>query len=158
MKASVPFVRSPFNYDRDSVSESSGLRCDDVSLTKQSFAEEVDINNIVRRFGLTGELPVGVRMPTYADFTGVSDFQSALNAIVSARESFETMPAHVRAEFHNDPARFVDFCSDPGNRDRAIKLGLIVPPPAPPGPSAAPAGVPGTPPATPVPTPPSSNA
>lgn len=122
-----PFLRSAFNYDRNRASDESGLLCEDVSLAKQAFAEECDINTIVRRFGITGELPQGVRMPTYGDFTTVVDFQTAMNAIVSARESFEEMPADVRYRFHNDPAEFVDFCSDPANRAEAEKLGLVVP-------------------------------
>jgi len=118
-------ARAAYSYDVDAASDEAGLRCLDESLTKQAFAEECDINTIVRRFGLTGELPVGVRMPTYGDFEGVSDFHSAMNAVAKARESFDTMPAHVRARFHNDPGEFVDFCSDEANRAEAEKLGLV---------------------------------
>lgn len=110
-----------------SPSDDVGLECRDPSLAKQSFAEEVDINTIVRRFGLTGQLPENVRMPTYGDFTGLSDFRDAMNAVVAARESFDLMPAAVRARFHNDPAEFVDFCSDSKNQDEALSLGLIAP-------------------------------
>lgn len=122
-----PFVRSAYNYDRDLASDESGLRCEDVSLAKQSFAEECDINTIVRRFGVTGELPTNVRMPTYGDFSTVVDFQSAMNAIASANESFDAMPAEVRSRFHNDAGEFVDFCSREENRAEAIKLGLVLP-------------------------------
>lgn len=121
------FVRSAYNYDRDAASDASGLACVDESRAKQSFAEECDINTIVRRFGLSGELPTGVRMPTYADFTGIFDFHSAMNAIAQAGEAFDSMPAHVRARFDNDPAKFVDFCSQEENRAEAIKLGLVDP-------------------------------
>ena len=38
-----------------------------------------------------------------------------------------TMPADVRARFNNDPALFVDFCSDEANLDEMRKLGLAVP-------------------------------
>lgn len=120
-----PFLRSAFNYDRVKASDEAGLRCLDPTLTKQSFAEEVDINTIVRRFGLTGELPQGVRMPTYGDFQGITDFHEAVNAIAQANESFDAMPGEVRARFHNDPGEFVAFCSDPENRAEARKLGLL---------------------------------
>lgn len=118
------FFRSGYNYDRDVVSLETGLECKDVSLAKQSFAEEVDINTIIRRFGLSGELPVNVRMPLNVDFEGVFDFQSAMNVIVDARQSFDSMPAQVRSRFSNDPAKFVDFCSNPENLEEARKLGL----------------------------------
>lgn len=119
------FVRSDGNYDMFEASEASGLRCEDVSLAKQSFAEEADINTIVRRFGLSGELPVGARMPTYGDFALVNDFKTAMDALALANESFEAMPAAIRARFHNDPAEFVDFCSNDENIDEARKLGLV---------------------------------
>lgn len=120
-----PFVRSAYNYDQDEASDEAGLVCLDASRTKQSFRDEADINTIVRRFHLTGELPVGVRMPEYGDFEDVVDFQSAMNAIAVARESFDAMPAAVRERFHNDPAEFVAFCSDEANRAEAEKLGLV---------------------------------
>jgi phage internal scaffolding protein len=125
------FVRSTFNYDMNAASDESGLRCDDVSLAKQEFAEECDINTIARRFGITGELPSGVRMPSYGDFSSVVDFHTAFNAVALANEAFETMPADVRSRFQNDPGKFVDFCSDESNRDEAIRLGLVPPPPVP---------------------------
>lgn len=123
----VPFLRSSFNYDTDAASRESGLRCSDVTLAKQSFQEECDINVIVRRFGLTGQLPTGVRAPTYGDFSDVVDFHTAMNAVAQAGEAFDRMPAEIRARFHNSPQEFVEFCSQESNREEASKLGLVVP-------------------------------
>ena len=123
----VPFFRTGYNYDADEVSRETSLICDDESLAVQSERDECDINTIVRRFGLTGHLPVGVRMPTYGDFVGVSDYQTALHAIMDADEAFMAMPAEVRERFGNDPAAFVDFCGDPANMEEARKLGLVPP-------------------------------
>lgn len=124
------FVRNPYGYDRDLASADSALYCDDPSLAQQSAAEESDINVIVRRFGLTGQLPVGLRAPTYGDFGDqIFDFQSAMNAVRQADESFMRMPAQVRSRFHNSTQEFVDFCSDEGNRAEAEKLGLVIPKP-----------------------------
>lgn len=121
------FLRTAFNYDMKEASDASGLLCEDVSLTKQAFKEECDINTIVRRFGLSGELPTGVAAPTYQDFEGIFDFHSAMNAISKAHEAFDQMPAEVRVRFSNDPAQFVDFCSQESNRSEALRLGLLVP-------------------------------
>lgn len=124
-----PFVRSAFNYDRDAASQESGLLCEDPSRTQQSFAEECDINTICRRFGVTGMLPQNVAPVLDSAFHEIFDYQSALNVMRQADESFMTMPAHVRARFHNDAGEFVDFVSDEDNRYEAIKLGLVMPPP-----------------------------
>lgn len=123
----MPFLRTAFNYDRNAASDESGLACLDPSMAKQAFKAECDINTIVRRFGVTGELPTGVRMPTYGDYTGLTDYHTALNAIAQANEAFDAMPAEIRKRFNNNPGEFVDFCSDEANRDEAMKLGLIVP-------------------------------
>lgn len=101
------------------------LTCNDPSRAKQEFKDDADINVIVKRFGLLGKLPTGVRMPTYGDFTAVSNFHDAANAIAQARESFSAMPAEVRARFQNDAGAFVAFCSDPANSAEAEKLGLV---------------------------------
>jgi len=140
MVQKVPFVRSAYNYDRDSFSDASGLFCDPEtdegrSRTVQSQAEEADINVIVKRFGLTGQIPSGIRTPTYGDFLNVYDFQSAMNAIRQAQESFDAMPAEVRSRFHNDPNEFVNFCSELDedgkykNLEEMEKLGLTKPVP-----------------------------
>lgn len=104
---------------------SSRLVCRDPSRAKQEFRDECDINTIVKRFGITGKMPQGVRMPMFGDFDQVSNFHEAANAIAAARESFSAMPAEVRSRFNNDPEVFVQFCGDEANRAEAIKLGLV---------------------------------
>ncbi|WNK12516.1 MAG: internal scaffolding protein [Microvirus sp.] len=120
----MEFTRNAFNYDTDAASETTGLMCLDASKTQQQFADDADINTIVRRFGLTGQLPTAGAMPTYGDFDAVVDYHTAVNSIRSATEAFMALPGAVRLEFSNDPQRFVDFCSDPRNIVRARELGL----------------------------------
>lgn len=120
-------VRGLYAYDTDQVSAETGLECLDPSLAQQHQAEDADINTIVRRFGLTGQLPQNVRPPMYGDFGDGMDYRSSLHAIMAARDSFMKMPAHVRQRFGHDPAEFVDFCSNPENLDEMRKLGLAVP-------------------------------
>lgn len=126
MSKSLVFLRTPYNYDTMQVSDETGLSCPEDSLAQQHAKEESDINTIVRRFGLTGELPSGVRAPQYGDFTEATDYHTAMNAVIAANNSFMQLPADVRARFNNDAGAFVDFCSDEKNRDEAKKLGLIV--------------------------------
>lgn len=123
------FARTPYNYDRNKASVESGLKCLDPTRTQQQFKDEVDINTIAKNFGITGRMPVNVRMPTFGDFEDVVDYQTALNAARRASQSFMAMPAEVRARFENNPQRFLEFCSDPNNREEAIKLGLVPKPP-----------------------------
>jgi len=131
-----PFVRNPYNYSLADASNEAGLdcSCDGMGRTKQQFAEEADINTLIKRFGLDGKMPVGVRMPTFGDFSQVYDYQTAQNALKQASDSFMALPARVRARFSNNPHEFVEFCSDDSNRAEAIALGLVpLPPPLPVG-------------------------
>lgn len=119
------FLRTPYNYDREAASDDSGLICSDPSLAQQQFREESDINTIVKRFNLTGELPSGVSVPQYGDFLEVTDYHTAINLVKEADAAFLALPAHVRARFNNDAGAFVDFVSDDANRAEMETLGLI---------------------------------
>lgn len=123
------FLRTAFNYDIGEVSEMTALYCPDTpedNRTKQSFKDECDINVIVDRFMKTGEMPKDLRQPVYGDYDGVIDFQSAMNAVVQAEETFMAMPASVRARFDNDPQKFLDFADNDGNAEEMVKMGLAV--------------------------------
>ena len=115
-------------YDNFSaMSDETGLKCLDPSLTQQQFRDESDINTIVDRFMKTGHLPDPVSMPQYVDYEGVFDFQSAMNVVRQADENFMRMDAKVRARFHNSPQEFLEFFANPANSDEAVRLGLAVP-------------------------------
>ena len=120
-----PFVRDPYNYDKDEVSNETGLKCEDPSLAQQHMKDECDINVIVERFGVTGQLPVTTLQPTYGDFSGVSDYQDALIKLQQTDADFMALPAAIRARFANDPFELVNFLASEANRDEAIQLGLI---------------------------------
>lgn len=120
-------MRTPYNYDRDEVSFETGLACEDPSLAIQSDAIDADINEIVRRFGVTGTLPQVEMPPTYGDFEGVVDYHTAMNLIADANSRFLELPADVRAKFENDPGKFVAFCSDEKNLAEMRELGLAIP-------------------------------
>jgi len=125
MKDKLPFVRNPYNYDMALVSQETGLACQDPSLAQQHMRDECDINVIVERFGVTGQLPVRAIEPTYGDFSGVTDYHTALNKIKAAEAEFMALPAKLRAKFDHDPNALLNFLENEANRDEAIELGLI---------------------------------
>lgn len=125
MVTKAPFLRTPYNYDRDAASNESGLACEEPSLAQQHFKDECDINNILRQFNVTGMLPEAPLSPRYGDFTGIVDYHSALNAVIAAEDGFMALPAQIRSRFENDPELLINFLDDPNNRDEAIKLGLV---------------------------------
>ncbi len=95
--------------------------------TKQEFKKECDINQIMKRAKLAGGLPpADPSTLQYGDARGY-DFHAAMNLITEAQQRFEGLPASIRNEFANDPARFLDFVQDNTNEERAREMGLIPP-------------------------------
>lgn len=95
----------------------------------QSFKEECDINNIMAKFQRTGALEwVQKYEGQYGDVTGVT-FESAMQTVMKAQEMFDDLPSSVRDRFANNPAAFLEFLGDEGNRAEAERLGLVVPRP-----------------------------
>lgn len=123
----MDYLRIYPNYDSRAASDEVALVCPEDTLTVQSSKDDADINVLVRRFGLTGQLPQVQVPPSFQDFDAVFDYQSAQNLILAANRSFAAMPADVRSRFGNNPEAFVRFCDDPANLDEMRKLGLAVP-------------------------------
>lgn len=94
------------------------------SKTKQSFREECDINNILKKFAATGQINHLRDNPQYADFSTVEDYQHALSTVLLAQDQFAGLSAQVRDRFANDPNKFLQFMSDPQNATEMVKLGL----------------------------------
>lgn len=122
-------------YSAYRVHDRVGIDCSDAvepSKTRQEFADECDINKIMERYDVSAGLipfPDARQEPRYFDCSEVPDLQSAMNGIMAAEEAFMTLPAKVRAEFENDPVRFVEFACDPENLDQMRDWKLA--PPAP---------------------------
>lgn len=115
----------PENYNTNEASDESGLDTGTEGGAQQNFKDECDINTILARFKIGYEMPAGIRVPQYGDFTGINDFHTAANAIAKAREAFDQLPAPVRSKFENDPGKFVDFATNEENREELKKMGLL---------------------------------
>lgn len=94
--------------------------------TQQHQKDEADINQIMRKFqktGLVNHLAKG--HPSYGDFTVVTDYQTALEQVEQAHQSFMALPANIRRRFSNNPGELVAFMSDENNREEGEQLGLF---------------------------------
>lgn len=129
--ASKVIVRSAFLYDSDALSDDTAVKEFSESMTDQSQKEDADINTLIKRFGITGEIPVLDRLPVQGDFVGNMTYHEAQNALLEADAAFMELPAELRARFHHDPGQFVQFCSNKENKAELLKLGLMPAPPDP---------------------------
>ncbi len=135
---STSFFKTPFNHDTSQESVRTGYLETLPSKAQQHQAEEADINTIVKRFNVTGQLPQIPLPPALDEFAEVFDFQTAMNTLAAAKRSFEMLPADIRAAFGNDPHQFVGTVDnmlavqDEGTREGNLKvlraMGLAVTP------------------------------
>lgn len=98
------------------------------SMTQQDDAKDCDINLIMKRYTKTGQLPNILGTPLGGDFTNTADYREMVEQIQQANELFQEIPAEIRGRFLNDPAKFIEFASNPENLDELRKLGLANPP------------------------------
>lgn len=137
-KIDIPNFRTEYNYDRNEVSDETGTKNLEKSMTKQEFAEDADINTIIERFGIGYEMPVNHMPPRSGDFTNLPDFTGAVKMVRQAQEVFNALPAKIRNRFQNEPSKYIEFFEDPDNYDEAVKLGLAMPRPPEPDPEPKP--------------------
>lgn len=99
------------------------------SMTDRGSGQGLDINEIVRRAQRGGALSTGMqsgRQPMFGDVSRV-DYLQSLNAQVTTRQAFDSLPSHLRIRFANDPSKLLQFLDNEENRPEAEKLGLVRP-------------------------------
>ncbi len=126
MKKTSVFIRTQYNYDPNAASNVSGLGCPEPTRAQQHHREECDINEIMRRFGKTGVMPITTLNALYGDFESV-DYHTALNQIIASEREFDALPSNIRKRFENDPWELVQFLQNEANYDEAVELGLVNP-------------------------------
>lgn len=120
---------APYNWDGMVADPKTGELVKELSLTKQSFVAECDINNIIKDFTQTGfvaHINQHAASGAFVDLPDQIDFQAGLDLVRQASDAFAALPAKLRARFGNDPAQFLDFMHDPKNQQEAIDLGLAI--------------------------------
>lgn len=103
----IPLDASLRSYDSAVVSDETATETGPDSVVQQQFLDDADINVIMRRYGMTSAMPSGVAGGVYGDFTGITDYESAVAAIERAQEGFMKLPPEVRERFDNDPAQVI---------------------------------------------------
>lgn len=95
------------------------------SMTKQSFREECQIKNIMKKYEKTGIIThVKNHGARYGDFSSHDDYLTALTSVISAQKMFDELPSAVRKKFKNKPEEFLEFVQDPDNLDEMREMGL----------------------------------
>lgn len=100
------------------------------SMTRQSFAKDADINNIMAKYAVSGVLvdPANVdsgRVARFGDFSDIPDYALMVKRVNQAQDDFMTLPSDVRARFNNSVEDLLGFISEPENVVEAVSLKLL---------------------------------
>lgn len=105
--AEAPFWKTPYNHDRDAESLATATFIKEPTKTQQHLAAEADINNILRKFQQTGELPpMGV--PQYLDIENEFDLQDNMVTAHQVNEAWEKLPEAAK-DLLGTPERFTNY-------------------------------------------------
>ncbi len=116
-------------YDESMRTQKTGIVFEKSSRTKQSFADECNINSIMNRYATCGVIDhVNTVQPLSGDFTiAPSDYQEAMNIMIEAEYRFAALPSDIRKRFDNKPLNLLEFIQNPDNYEEGVKLGLFNP-------------------------------
>ncbi len=85
--------------------------------TKQAFRDECDIVKIMARADRGGTIShLAKHEAVYADFSDF-DFFEQTQKLTRGREIFDELPAELRQEFGQSPAKFFEYVNNPANAD-----------------------------------------
>ncbi len=97
--------------------------------TKQSFADETNIEKIMARADRAGTISHLQKFEgVYGDFSDF-DFFTQTQMLTRGREIFDELPAELRVEFGQSPSKFFAYVNDPANINELHKKlpGLAAP-------------------------------
>lgn len=106
------------------------LKFEEQSMTDQSFAEDADINQCLKKYGSVenynaAQALAGVsKQGVFADVSAM-DFEKAQALVNDANAEFAQLPSDIRDYFNNNPSILLEFLANPDNKAEAIRLGLI---------------------------------
>ena len=117
------------------------------SLTQQEFAENADINIMLKKLVVSKD-PIAMARLAQPNFNGVDtldlseigDYKESLDRVLEVQNNFNNLPADWRKKFGQDPVQFLQYIADPDNREVLENAGLMHPaePSSPPPPEPVP--------------------
>jgi len=83
------------------------------------------MQHILKKYLKTGVIShLSKYQGTYMDFPDAPTFHEAQNIIADTKTMFETVPAVIRADFDNDPSKYLEFLQNPENKLKIEAYGL----------------------------------
>ncbi len=113
-------IRSAYDGSRVEVLTGGGD-----SMTREAFADELDINKIVERYARGGQLPLTTADARYGDVSEVNDYKSALDFVFAAKGQLRDLPVAAREQLSSDPEAYWLRLDAAVDREGLVDLGLL---------------------------------
>lgn len=111
---------------RGKMRSSSWCVCEEESLTVQTDHDRADIRKIIDRYHRTGIVDeLNRTQGLYLDVTEMADFTQVQQEMAKANELFMQLPPHVRREFNNNVAEWLDAAHDQEKREKLVEKSII---------------------------------
>ena len=96
------------------------------SMTDQSDANYLNINNIMKNYSKTGILPqFQDKVAQYIDATQIPSYMDAHAQLQEAKHLFSQLPSSVRRLMDNNPQNMEAVLKDENNKELLIKTGVL---------------------------------
>lgn len=97
----------------------------EVSHVKSAFKHTVDVNNIMKKYIQTGQIPVlRPGEPRYG-FAPSADFKSAMDVVTATNRVFGQLPAETRSKFDDNPAVLMAYLEQNPSAAELYDSGLL---------------------------------
>lgn len=96
-----------------------------IYMTEQNHKDQCDVNKIIKKYDKNGIIShVSSMKAEFGDCPAV-EYKEMQDRLVKMQGEFNKLPASIKKRFGNNPFSLIAFMDDAGNRDEAIKLGMI---------------------------------
>lgn len=99
------------------------------SKVHDEFKTECDINEIIRRFRVTGTLTdpskPATRRPMFGDFSDVPDVDQRERVFIAAQNAWDSLTDQQRELFPGGPSEILDAFSDPNRKSDLVAAGFL---------------------------------
>lgn len=97
------------------------------SMTQQQFAQECDINYIVKRAQRTGVIPVVSTQEMVFGTLDEDTFKQRMDKMAEIKSYFEGLPSEIRLHYQNSVNEFIASMATDEGIEEGRKLGIVAP-------------------------------
>jgi len=97
------------------------------SMTVQSDAHLADIQQILTKYGATGQESLDDVAMNFADVSEFGDYHDVMMEVRLAEETFMKLPSKVREIFGHNVETWLDSAHDEDKRDALVQAGFLEP-------------------------------